>query len=227
MGFNDRSRSSEERWISGQARWIHAPGIAGSAIAVGSILAQLFFGIFALLKAESDWLMLGGTILVIFGASQAAWILRSLSKASTWSVKDRTTDFDDPTHAIDALEKILNSDVSRVDVKAQALRALHDLRTQEIERLNLFKSTIDSIQDGKVADLASVVTTVRDPLSRHAAVFYAGLLVGLLGTAVAVYGVVSKLYPSTLTGSIFASIGFVALACALLSAEDKGDALNG
>ncbi len=227
MDFNDDSHSSEERSISGKARWIHAPGLAGSAMVVGSILVQLLFGIFALLRGESDWLTLGGAFLVVFGASEGAWILRSISKASTWSLKDWTTDFDDPRRSIDALEKILNSDVSRVDVKAQALRALHDLRLQEIERLSLFKLTIESIQDGKVADVASVVTTVRDPLSRHASVFYAGLLAGLLGTAVAVYGLVSKLYPSTLTGSIFASIGFVALACALLSAEDKSDALNG
>jgi hypothetical protein len=227
MDFKDGSNSSEERRISGQERWMHAPGVAGSAVAVGSILAQLLFGMFALLKADSDWLTLGGTILVIFGASEAAWILHFISKASTWSPKDRPTDFEVSRRSIDALETILNSDVSRLEIKAQTLRALHDLRTQEIERLTLSRMTIDADKEEKVADFVSVVTTGRDSLSRHSSVFYVGLLVGFLGTAVAVYGLVSKLYPSTLTGSIIASIGFLSLACALLSAEDKIDASSG
>jgi hypothetical protein len=63
------------------------------------------------------------------------------------------------------------------------------------------------------------VQSASDPLSRQAFFFCAGLLVGVLGTAVAVSGLIANIYPATLAGSIIASIGFVTLACALVSAE--------
>jgi hypothetical protein len=67
---------------------------------------------------------------------------------------------------------------------------------------------------------ADRVVPAHDALSAHARVFYAGLLAGLFGTGAAMYGLAINLYPSTLAGSIIASIGFVTLACALVSAED-------
>jgi hypothetical protein len=67
---------------------------------------------------------------------------------------------------------------------------------------------------------ANRVVPAHDALSAHARVFYAGLLAGLFGTGAAMYGLAINLFPSTLAGSIIASIGFVTLACALVSAED-------
>lgn len=61
-------------------------------------------------------------------------------------------------------------------------------------------------------------------LSAHASIFYLALLVGLGGLVACAFGFAHNVYAVTLSGSLVASLGFVTVACALVSAEQADGA---
>jgi hypothetical protein len=173
-----------------------------TVVGVLSTVGELVIGTAFLVHSEASLLKWGAGFLVILGLSNSVlWAIASITAVLR-------------PHEIRDARDFLDEKVS---LNHPSFRQLADLLASSDKELyqENFAQTVVSASDG--------VTSRSDPLSKQAFFFYAGLLAGLLGTVAAMYGLASNLYPSTLAGSIIASIGFVTLACALISAEDASE----
>jgi hypothetical protein len=177
------------------AKEIHRTGVTATLMGVLSIVTELVAGTCILFSSEGIILKLVAIGLVVLASVQSAW----WADVSAWRLKHSLEDFEEEQP--DLFDKMPTANP-----------------LQEA-RLNIYGAQLSRTR----ILAADGVTSARDPLSKHAFFFYAGLLAGLSGIAAAVYGLASNLYPSTLAGSIIASIGFVTLACALVSAEEASE----
>jgi hypothetical protein len=164
------------------------------------MVSNFVIGASMLLEAKSEFLRLGAVVLVLVGTANSTELIRALSPWRRGTEKpDAESRKETPIVA------------SNLDVNHRSRKLL--LR-KAIERRALAESNLPESEIG----------SARDPLARQASLFYFGLLGGVVGGCVAVYGVFGHLYAATLTGSIVSAVGLVTLACALVSAEQSSEA---
>ena len=163
-------------------------------------VSNLVVGTSMFVEAEGGLIKLGAAFLVLLGA------IYSLELTSFITLKRR--------HDDGAEEKLEVFDDIRHVTKLYAEQSvLKKSRRYALGKALARRAVVINKVSGEKAETATF------DLAQQAIFFYAGLLAGLLGACVSVIGMWHGYYPSILVGSIIASVGFVTLACALVSAE--------